>query len=84
MADYWLAPYPGTEALLLLSMAHVLLTENLFDRKFLEEWTNWRDFLAAKRPGTAPSFETFVQELKLHYSKHTPQAAEKECGVCFE
>ena len=31
MADWWLAPYPGTEALLLLAIAHVLLHENLFD-----------------------------------------------------
>jgi anaerobic selenocysteine-containing dehydrogenase len=84
MADWWLAPYPGTEALLLLSMAHVILQEQLFDRKFLEEWTNWRDFLAARRPEAAPTFDAFVQELKHHYSKQTPQAAEKECGVKAE
>src|SRR6478736_7883677 len=43
MADYWLAPWPGTEAFLLLSMAHVLLEEKLYDRAFLEEWVNWRE-----------------------------------------
>ena len=30
-ADYWLAPWPGTESMLLLAFAHVLLHENLFD-----------------------------------------------------
>src|SRR5262249_1299851 len=84
MADYWLAPHPGTEALLLLSMAHVLLEEKLCDRDFLEQWVNWRDFLQARRPDAPPSFDLFMRELELHYSKHTPQAAEKECGVKAE
>jgi len=84
MADYWLAPYPGTEALLLLSMANVILEEKLYDRDFLEQWVNWRDFLKARRPDAAPSFDTFLRELERHYSKHTPQAAEKECGVKAE
>ena len=33
MADYWLAPWPGTEALLLLAMAHVILQERLYDAR---------------------------------------------------
>jgi anaerobic selenocysteine-containing dehydrogenase len=84
MADYWLAPYPGTEALLLLSMAHVILRENLFDRGFLENWVNWREYLAAKSVAGAPSFDLFIQELKGQYSKQTPQVAEQETGVKAE
>src|SRR6266404_320886 len=45
MADYWLAPWPGTEAMLLLAMANVILSEGLFDRAFIETWVNWRDVL---------------------------------------
>src|SRR6185503_41801 len=45
MADWWLAPWPGTEALMLLSMAYVILDEGLYDRTFLEEWVNWREYL---------------------------------------
>ena len=49
LADYWLAPWPGTEAFLLLAMANVILREGLYDRSFVETWTNWRDVL-----GTPP------------------------------
>jgi len=35
MADYWLAPWPGTEAALLLSVARHLLDNDLFDRGFV-------------------------------------------------
>jgi len=65
-------------------MANVILEEKLYDRDFLEQWVNWRDFLKARRPDAAPSFDTFLRELERHYSKHTPQAAEKECGVKAE
>lgn len=80
-ADYWLAPWPGTEAFLLLSMAHVLLAEDLVDRKYLEDWTNWRDYLRARRPDAAPTFAGFLEQLKLEYASFTPEAAEAECGV---
>ncbi|MBI5431312.1 MAG: molybdopterin-dependent oxidoreductase [Planctomycetes bacterium] len=81
MADWWLAPYPGTEALMLLAMAQVILKEELFDRAFLETWVNWRDFLTHKAPGVAVTFENFIRELREHYAYATPEAAEKECGV---
>ncbi|MHC4082898.1 MAG: molybdopterin dinucleotide binding domain-containing protein, partial [Planctomycetota bacterium] len=74
-ADWWLAPWPGTEALLLLAFAHVILEEELYDRAFLEQWVNWREF-----PG-ATSFARFLDELKAHYASATPEAAEAECGV---
>jgi anaerobic selenocysteine-containing dehydrogenase len=52
MADYWMAPWPGTEALLLLAMAHVIIQWRLYDREFLETWVNWREFIAALDAGT--------------------------------
>jgi anaerobic selenocysteine-containing dehydrogenase len=84
MADYWLAPWPGTEAMLLLAFAHVILQENLFDRSFLEQWVNWRDFLRAQCPEAEPTFDRFIDELKKHYAYATPEAAETECGVDAE
>jgi anaerobic selenocysteine-containing dehydrogenase len=74
-ADWWLAPWPGTEALLLLAFAHVILEEELYDRVFIESWVNWREF-----PG-ATSFARFLDGLKSHYAFATPEAAEAECGV---
>ena len=84
MADWWLAPYPGTEALLLLAFAHVLLEEGLYDRKFLEEWVDWRAFLAnvAPQSPTAPAtFDAFLEALRRHYAYATPETAAAECGV---
>jgi len=89
MADFWLAPHPGTEAFLLLAMAHVLLEERLYDESFLREWVNWRDFPVAPRDSRSPSaasgsFDAFLLELRKHYASYTPAAAEAECGVARE
>ncbi|MCE9594269.1 MAG: molybdopterin-dependent oxidoreductase [Planctomycetes bacterium] len=81
MADWWLAPFPGTEALMLLAMARVILEEDLYDRTFLETWVNWREFLKALAPSAPETFESFIRELRTHYAYATPEAAETECGV---
>ncbi|MBX3377112.1 MAG: molybdopterin-dependent oxidoreductase [Phycisphaeraceae bacterium] len=90
MSDYWLSPWPGTEAFLLLAMANVIINEGLYNRAFVETWVNWRDALNA--PGGLPihsgpssvSFDDFIAALKKHYAAFTPQAAEAECGVPAE
>jgi len=84
MADFWLAPWPGTEAFLLLAMAHVILEEKLYDRAFLETWGNWRETLEALAPGTPTSVDAFLEALRKHYARFTPDAAEAECGVAKE
>jgi anaerobic selenocysteine-containing dehydrogenase len=81
MSDWWLAPFPGTEALLLLAFAHVILHEGLYDREFLEEWVNWREYLAWAHPGEPASFERFVESLKARYSYAHPAKAAAKCGV---
>src|SRR5438874_6553996 len=45
MADYWLSPWPGTEAAILLAMARLLVSERRYDRAFVEKWTNWDEYL---------------------------------------
>ncbi len=35
MADYWLSPWPGTEAALLLAIAHCMLRDGTWDREFV-------------------------------------------------
>lgn len=39
-ADLWLRVCPGTDGALALSMIHVLLEERLWDREFVQEWTD--------------------------------------------
>lgn len=46
MASYWLPTRPGSEAALLLAFARVILEEGLYDRGFIERWTNWEESLA--------------------------------------
>lgn len=84
MSDMWLAPWPGTEAFLLLAVARLLLVEKHFNREFVEQWVNWRSFLRAKCPHLSEkerTFDRFVKELIEYYARFTPQNAEEECGV---
>ena len=81
MADWWVAPHPGTEAALLLAMCNVLLSEDRVNWEFVERWTNWRDTLAALRPDAEVHFELFKQALRAHYAWATPEFAAEECGV---
>jgi anaerobic selenocysteine-containing dehydrogenase len=81
MADYWLSPWPGTEAALLLAMCHVLLQENLYDREFLRCWVNWEEYLREEHPEKARDFETFISILKGLYDGYTPEFAARESGV---
>lgn len=95
MADYWMATYPGTEAAVLLAIAHIIIKERLYNEKFLRDWVNWQDSLPELRTqnrlreptaGSATddsdtSFEAFVTELEAYYREYTPEFAEAESGV---
>lgn len=39
-SDEWLALKPGTDGLVALAMANVIMQEKLYDEKFINEWTN--------------------------------------------
>ncbi len=54
-ADWWLAPWPGTEAMLLLAIAKIILDEGLYNREFVEKWTNWEEALEHLREQGAGS-----------------------------
>ena len=81
MADWWLAPWPGSESALLLAMANVLVRERLYDREFVRRWVNWEEYLRAERPDLPVSFEAFEQALGELYARYTPEFAENESGV---
>ncbi|HEX5814906.1 MAG TPA: molybdopterin-dependent oxidoreductase [Methylomirabilota bacterium] len=81
MADYWLAPWPGTEAAILLAMARVLVRERLYDRAFVERWVNWQEYLREERPDLPETFDAFHRALEELYAEYTPEFAERESGV---
>jgi anaerobic selenocysteine-containing dehydrogenase len=80
-ADYWLSPWPGSEAAILLAMCRVLIEEDLFDREFVRRWVNWEEYLRSEFPSEPQTFEHFVEILQRVYAEFTPEFAEKESGV---
>jgi len=81
MADWWLSPWPGTEAALLLAMCQVLIRERSYDREFLRRWVNWDEYLREEHPDKPCTFETFEALLPTLYAEYTPEFAERESGV---
>jgi anaerobic selenocysteine-containing dehydrogenase len=84
VADYWLPTQPGSEAAVLLALARVILAEGLFDRDFLHDWVNWRDYLRQREPGGPETFDHFVARLTAEYADYSPEFAERESGIPAE
>lgn len=74
-ADEWVSLNPGTEGALALGLAHVLVTEGLFDRRFVADRTfgfeDWTDQRGQKHTG----FRTLLLK------EYTPSAVAKITGV---
>src|SRR6267378_3203455 len=89
-ADYWVAPYPGSEGAMLLAIANYLIQNNLYNRKFVRRWWNWEEYLEASSEFRVPSselnenshtFEDFESVLKETYKDYTFEFAAQESGV---
>ena len=80
-ADHWVAPYPGSEAAILLAIANYLIQSGVYNKKFVKNWWNWQEYLQTEQPGTEPSFENFETVLKKLYTDYTFAFAELESGV---
>ncbi len=77
-ADLWLAPWPGSEAAILLSIASFLLRTRRIDEAFLERWFNWQTYLANLHPDAPTDFASFLDRLEQDYAGYTfPYAAEE-------
>jgi anaerobic selenocysteine-containing dehydrogenase len=81
MADWWLAPWPGSEAAVLLALARVLIREKRWDREFVRRWVNWEEYLREERPDLPTTFEAFERALDELYAAYTPEFAARESGV---
>jgi anaerobic selenocysteine-containing dehydrogenase len=80
-ADLWLAPWPGSEAAILLSIANNLIATNRYDRDYVRRWWNWQEYLAAEDPGHEPTFERFEARLRELYADFSYDFAAAESGV---
>jgi anaerobic selenocysteine-containing dehydrogenase len=80
-ADYWVSPYPGSEAAIVLSIANYLIQNDLYNREFVRRWWNWEEYMAVERPEAETSFENFEAVLKELYSTYTFEFAASEAGI---
>jgi len=80
-ADFWVSPYPGSEAAICLSIVNYLIQNDLYNREFVRTWWNWEEFLALEYPELETVFENFELLLKGLYKEYTFEFAALESGV---
>jgi anaerobic selenocysteine-containing dehydrogenase len=83
-ADYWLSPYPGSEAAINLAIANHIIQTARYNREFVRRWWNWDRYLAASHPDRAQTFASFEEVLRGVYSEFTFEFAAAESGISVE
>lgn len=89
-AKEWLKVRPGTDAALALGMLNIIINENLYDEKFVSEWTHGFDALKERVQEFTParvSEITWIPEEQIlsaarMYAKSSPAAV--HWGVGFD
>ncbi|MFZ2178277.1 MAG: molybdopterin-dependent oxidoreductase [Rhodococcus sp. (in: high G+C Gram-positive bacteria)] len=81
-ADMWIAPWPGSEAAILLAVAAYLLRTGRIDRAFLHRWVNWSTYMTHRHPELpADDFDQFVSAVAEDYAGYTFAYAAQEAQV---
>lgn len=80
-ADYWVAPWPGSEAAILLAIARYMIVNHEYDHAFVRHWWNWREYMDRVHGQPTASWVDFERALAAEYDRFTFEFAEKESGV---
>jgi anaerobic selenocysteine-containing dehydrogenase len=83
-ADLWVAPWPGSEAAMLLAIASHLLRTGQIARDYLRRWFNWQTYLENVHPQAPRDFDTFLDKLTQDYAPYTFEYAAQEAQVPVE
>ena len=83
-ANLWLAPWPGSEAAILLAIASYLLRTGQVARDFMQRWFNWDAYLENLHPDEPRDFEAFLRCLTDDYAGFTFEFAAAEADVPVE
>ena len=83
-ADVWMAPWPGSEAAILLSVASYLLRTRKIDHDYIRRWYNWDAYLENRHPAAPRTFEAFLDALEADYAQYTFEFAAAEAQVDVE
>jgi anaerobic selenocysteine-containing dehydrogenase len=73
-SDLWIPSWPGSEATILLAVANHLISNDLYDKVFVEKWVNWSESVLA-----IPSFAKDPAVLKI-----AEEAAARPGGPVFD
>ncbi len=82
MGGKWIAPKPGTDAALAQALCHVWITEDLYDKEFVEKRTEgfaeWRDYVLGRSDNTPKTPEW--QEAETGVPAREVRALAREWG----
>ncbi len=88
LADEWIPIRPGTDAAMLISMAGVMIEEELYDKDFIQKYTSgfsyYHDYIMGASDGIEKSPEwaehicgvpsNIIRNIAREYAKHKPSA----------
>jgi anaerobic selenocysteine-containing dehydrogenase len=77
----WIAPWPGTEAAMLLGVARELLARGWVNKDFVRRWVNWKKYLDASDGARPRTLARFLERLQEDYARFTPEFVAGECKI---
>ncbi len=89
-SDEWFPIRPGTDGVVALAIAHVIMEEGLFDRAFMESWANYpveelKEYLKAYTPEAAERasgvLASDIRRIALEYVASKPATTISTGGV---
>ena len=83
-ANLWISPWPGSEAVMLLGVARLLLQRGAIDRDYVEKWTNWKAWLEEVDADGPKTLDRYLELMAGLYEQYTPEFVAEECRVPLE